>query len=120
MITPTQDGVLIDCGGDFRTWGCGCEHCLPRRHPLDLIARVSKIQLAEWAAVSYKLNTRPRNRGICYCGSPGRLYAGGFRCEKHVHGHAGLLMEATREAIGSYVREHGTSPWPHEKKEGAV
>jgi len=115
-ITPTADGTTLDCGGDRQTWGCGCPACLPRQHPLDLMARVSAAQLAQWAQARAKLSAQPRTRGSCYCGQPGRLYAGGFRCDTHVRQAPGPLSAATRDAIGSYVREHGTTPWPRKQK----
>lgn len=83
VITPTGDGRVIDCGGTGRVWGCGCPRCLERAHPLDLMARVSRAQLDEWAAMRATLSVVPEP-GICYCGQPGRLYAGGYRCGRHV------------------------------------
>lgn len=100
---------MTDCNGTGQVWGCGCERCLPRRHPLDLIARLTQDELDAYAAMRPEA---PLNRGFCYCGQRGRFYAGGWRCDAHTQQAPGLLMQSTRDAIGSYVREHGTSPWP--------
>jgi hypothetical protein len=114
-IIPTADGKIIDCHGEGQTWGCGCVHCLPREHPLDIGMRLSKAQLAEWARMSLAIDRTPNRSCIC-CGSPGKLYAGGVRCPDHVFQDPQMLSEETREAIGSYVSIHGTSPWPRKVK----
>jgi hypothetical protein len=108
-IVPTSDGRIIDCGGDRRTWGCGCPYCIGRDHPLDRIARVGRAQLDTWAAMRAAL-TAPPVRDICYCGESGRLYAGGYRCDVHTRQAAGMLSQETRDAIGSYARERGAPP----------
>ncbi len=111
MITPTQDGILIDCGGERKTWGCGCGDCLPRNHPLDIGVRLPAKVKAEWGRRSASIN-REVPRETCHCGKAGRLYAGGWRCADHVFQAARMISEEIRDAIGSYAREHGTSPWP--------
>jgi hypothetical protein len=82
VITPTSDGKIIDCKGDRQTWGCGCGSCLPRRHPLDLGARLPRSRLREWAAMSDDID-RGIDRMCISCGKDARFYAGGWRCDEH-------------------------------------
>lgn len=112
MITPTEDGVIIDCGSLYQTWGCGCGHCLPRDHPLDRIARFTNAQRVQWGQM--RPDFRPGS-GSCYCGAPGRFTAGGWRCAAHPASPPVPSPEVT-VAIGSYVRAHGTRPWPWRNK----
>jgi len=83
MITPTEDGILLDCEGSGQRWGCGCERCLPREHPMDIGARLSRRQLDEWAAISDAIDRRV-TRACVSCGNAEtRLYAGGWFCDEH-------------------------------------
>jgi hypothetical protein len=65
-----------------------------------------KAQIAAQAPVH-----RP-NPGTCYCGQPGVFTPGGWRCPAHRAQSAGARRMEVSRAIGSYVREHGTTPWP--------
>lgn len=80
---------MTDCHGEFRTWGCLCPHCKDRMHPMDRIARFTPEQLTGWAQRQQEIyaeyEMRPREWCI-YCEHPGRRYAGGRFCDKHVPG----------------------------------
>lgn len=84
-ITPTEDGILIDCRGNFDLWGCGCSHCLPRRHPLDIGARLSRRQKQDWGEMSMAISRSVTVKCVS-CERDGRLYAGGRFCDDHVPG----------------------------------
>jgi hypothetical protein len=74
--------AAIDCAGTYRVWGCECDHCAPRNHPLDLGARVTRYQLDQFAAMSAAVD-RAVTRTCVSCTTPGRLYPGGYFCDRH-------------------------------------
>lgn len=93
MITPTEDGVIIDCGGLYQTWGCGCDRCLPREHPLDRGARFTCDQLRRWKQESEAIGYAITRRCIT-CQGGARLYAGGWFCDEHSPGQTCIIATA--------------------------
>jgi hypothetical protein len=69
------------CTGD---WGCMCPRCGTRRHPLDLMARMTTEEKQAIAAAAAALRAIPPRAGCVSCGNPGRLYGNGARwCPTH-------------------------------------
>lgn len=74
---------MIDCNGTGRTWGCYCERCDKRDHPMDRVARFTPEQKAYFAKLSDSVDRRITKACIS-CGSmETRFYAGGYFCEEH-------------------------------------
>jgi hypothetical protein len=100
--------MAVDCGGTGQEWGCGCPRCRDRTHPLDLMARLTREQLDELSA---RRPQAPVNKGTCYCGAPGRLTGGGWRCPDHWQ-QAALMSQETKLAIHRYAKNPDSDPWP--------
>jgi hypothetical protein len=82
--TPEPEPRIVpDCGGDYRTWGCGCSECIHRRHPLDLGMRLPREKIAEWGRLSDSIDRRVTRQCISCRSDKSHLYAGGWFCDDH-------------------------------------